>query len=380
MSATPWAQFDQYTGNINFANPYQGHAIPVPGAFAHPSTILAMDSTARPPYSQNWNFTLQRSLGKNYLLEAKYVGTKGTRLPRNIEANPAIYGPGATSGNADARRVYSGCAANSGVCQLATVALLTYGSNSTYHSGQLSLSHRYTNGISFNASYWYSKSLDYLSSINVNNSSGTGLVGENDLAQNPSNLRAEHGPSLFDARQRFVASGVWELPFGRNRRGLSKGLMDGWQLNAIWSANSGTPFTVYDSANVALQASSPPLSAYFASRPNVIGDPSAGPHTVEQWISRSSFQRLNPLTQAGQFGNAGRNISRGPGAIDLDLSLIKNIALRENIKLQLRAESFNLANHPNFSVPVADLASQNFGRLLSSGPARLTQIGLKVLF
>jgi len=380
VSAAPWAQFDQYTGNINFANPYSGHPTPVPGTFAHPSTILAMDSTARPPYSQNWNFTVQRSFSKDYLLEVKYVGTKGTRLPRNIEANPAIFGPGATSSNADARRIYAGCAANNGICQLATVALLTYGSNSTYQSAQISLAHRFSTGFSFNTSYWLSKSLDYLSSINVNNSSGTGLVGENDLAQNPFNLSAEHGPSLFDARHRFVASGTWQLPFGGNLRGVSKALVHGWQLNIIGTANSGTPFTVYDSANVSLQASSPPLSAYFASRPNLIGDPNAGSHTANQWIGRSSFVRLNPITQAGQFGNAGRNIARGPGAVNLDVSLVKDIPVRERLKLQLRAESFNIGNHPNFSVPVADLASQNFGRILSAGPARLTQFGMKVLF
>jgi len=380
VSAAPWAQFDQYTGKINFANPYLGHGTPVAGTFAHPSTILAMDSTARPPYSQNWNLTIQRSFRKDYLLEVKYVGTKGTRLPRNVEDNPAIYGPHATSGNADSRRLYAGCAANKGVCQLATVALLTYGSNSTYEAGQISLSHRYSNGLSFNTSYWFSKSLDYLSSINVNNSSGTGLVGENDLAQNPFNLRAEHGPSLFDAKNRFVASGTWKLPWGHSLHGFSGALLDGWQVNVIGSANSGTPFTVYDSANVALQASSPPLSSYFASRPDLIGNPNAGSHTVEQWISPSSFLRLNPITQAWQFGNAGRNIARGPGGTDVDASLVKDIALREHATLQFRAESFNLANHANFSVPVADLASQNFGRILSSAPARLTQFGLKVLF
>ena len=380
VSAAPWAQFDQYTGKINFADPYLGHLTPVAGTFAHPSTILAMDSTARPPYSQNWNFTIQRSFAKDYVLEAKYIGTKGTRLPRNIEDDPAIYGPGATSGNADRRRLYADCAPNNGPCQLATVALLTYGSNSTYEAAQLSLSHRLAQGFSFNTSYWFSKSLDYLSSINVNNSSGTGLVGENDLAQNPFDLRAEHGRSLFDARSRFVASGSWQIPFGTQLQGLRKDLFYGWQLNVIGSANSGTPFTVYDSANVSLQASSPPLSAFFASRPNLIGNPSAGPHTVNEWIGRSSYQRLNPITQAGQFGNAGRNIAQGPGAIDVDASAMKDIPIREHFTLQFRAEIFNIANHPNFSVPVADLASPNFGRILSAGPARLTQFGLKLLF
>ncbi len=380
VSAAPWAQFDQFTGNINFASPYTGHPLPVPGTFANPSTILAMDSTARPPYAQDWNVSVERAFHKDYLLEVRYVATKGTRLPRNVEADPAVYGPGATSANADRRRIYADCAPNNGPCRLATVAFLTYGSNSTYESGQISLSHRYAAGFTFNVSYWFSKSLDYLSSININNSSGLGLAGENDLAQNPFDLRAEHGPSLFDATHRFVASGTWELPFARRSSGVTALLFRGWQANTIASANSGTPFTVFDSTNVSLQASSPPLSAYFASRPDVIGNPNAGPHTVEQWISASSFLRLNPKTQAGQFGNAGRNIARGPGASDVDVSLMKNFRMTERTSLQFRAESFNVANHPNFAIPIADLASPNFGRILSAGPSRLTQLALKVLF
>ena len=96
VSAAPWAQFDQFTGNINFASPYTGHPLPVPGTFANPSTILAMDSTARPPYAQDWNVSVERAFHKDYLLEVRYVATKGTRLPRNVEADPAVYGPGAT--------------------------------------------------------------------------------------------------------------------------------------------------------------------------------------------------------------------------------------------------------------------------------------------
>jgi hypothetical protein len=206
------------------------------------------------------------------------------------------------------------------------------------------------------------------------------LAGENDLAQNPFNLAAEHGASLFDATHRFVASGVWEVPLARNATGITRALLQGWQVNAIASANSGTPFTVYDSTNVALQASSPPLSAYFASRPDLIGNPNQGPRTPSQWISRTPFLRLNPITQAGQFGNAGRNIARGPGFGNVDASLMKHFVISERATLQFRAESFNIANHANFGVPIADLASPNFGRILSAGPARLTQIALKVLF
>ena len=206
--------------------------------------------------------SIQRSLWRDYLLEARYVGTKGTHLPRNIEANPAIYGPGATAQNADARRAYANCRPD-GSCDFTHVALLSYITNSTYHAAQLSLSKRYAAGLAFNTSYWFSKTLDYLSSINMGGAAARPLSGENDMAQNPFNLRAEHGPSLFDAKHRFVASGTWELPFGNDLRGLARTLLQGWQTNGIATISSGTPFTVYDSANVSMQGSHPPVSGFF---------------------------------------------------------------------------------------------------------------------
>ena len=112
----------------------------------------------------------------------------------------------------------------------------------------------------------------------------------------------------------------------------------------------------------------------------MIADPNQGPRTVEEWVSRSAFRRLNPISEAGRFGNAGRNIGRGPGFGNLDLSLIKDIALTESTRLQIRAEAFNLTNHPNFTVPVNDLASPQFGRLLLAGPSRLIQFGAKLVF
>jgi hypothetical protein len=380
VSSLPWAQFVQITPpKLNFSAPYSDVAIPAPNTFVKPSTPFVMDTHARPTNAQDWNFSVQREIHRSYVLEARYVGTKGTHLPRNIDANPAVYGPGATAQNADHRRIHANCPA-SGPCTYATIAELTYGQNSTYHAGQLSLSRQIEHGFGFNVSYWYSKTLDYLSSMNLQGSSAKALGGENDLAQNPFDLKAEHGPSLFDARHRFVASGLWELPFAHGKTGVSGELLDGWQLNVIAIANSATPFTVYDSANVSLQASAPPISGYFASRPDVAGNPNRGPHTVDQWIDPANFQRLNPSTQAGQFGNAGRNIARGPASADVDLSVMKNFRVGERVNLQFRAESFNVANHANFGLPIADIASTNFGRILSAGPPRLTQFALKTIF
>ena len=381
ISSLPAAQFNQFSGaGLNFANPYSGHSYPAPNTFVSPSTVFAIDPTARAPYSQNWNFGIQRSLFGRYVAEVRYVGSKGTHLPRNIEANPAVYRPGATAQNADQRRVYAGCPANGGPCTFSTVAELADITNSTYEAGQASLSRRYASGLGFNVSYWYSKSLDYLSSMNLAGASSQPLAGANDLAQNPFDLAAEHGPSLFDARHRLVASGSWEPRISRAAPSPVRAVFGGWQLNAIASHNSATPFTVYDSTNVSLQANSPPISGYPASRPNLIGDPNSGPHTVQEWLSPSAFQRLNPVTQAGQFGNAGRDIARGPAFTDLDASLMRNFKLTEAVRLQFRAESFNVANHPNFGLPVADLNSPIFGQILSAASPRLMQFALKLSY
>jgi hypothetical protein len=97
-------------------------------------------------------------------------------------------------------------------------------------------------------------------------------------------------------------------------------------------------------------------------------------------VSRSAFQRLDPNTQAGQFGNEGRNVVRGPGIANVDLSLLKTVPLAERMRLQFRAECFNIANHANFGLPDNDIASPTFGQVLESGPPRLIQFGLKLMF
>jgi hypothetical protein len=176
-----------------------------------------------------------------------------------------------------------------------------------------------------------------------------------------------------------VASASWEPP-APGGPAVLRALLEDWQINLIATHNSGTPFTVSDSTNVSLQANSPPISGFAASRPDLVGDPNAGPHTVEAWISRDAFKRLDPQTQAGQFGNAGRNIARAPGSTNIDLSLVRNISFSGAARLQLRVESFNVLNHPNFGLPVADLNSPNFGRIFSAGPPRLMQFAAKIMF
>jgi hypothetical protein len=382
ISAVPYLQAVQLSPPaLNYTNPWGATGVPFrPGYFPKPLTLLTEDAAGRPPYSQNWNLSVQQALPFGMLAEARYVGTKGTRIPRFIEANPAVYTPANASQSVDSRRIYAGCAAGGGPCDFASAGLVTYVTNSTYHAFQTTLSRRFSQGMTFSTSYWFSKILDYVSSMNVAGSAPRLVSGENDIAQNPFDLRAEHGPSLFDAKHRWTASATWELPIARTAHGAYRAVLGGWQLNAIATVSSGTPFTVYDTRNVAQQGSHPEITGFAGSRPDLVANPDLGNRTVDQWVSRSSFRRLDAVLEAGRFGNAGRNIARAPGQGILDVSVFKNWNISERVRAQLRIEAFNVTNHANFGVPVNDLVSPNFGRILEAGPPRVFQAGLKFLF
>jgi hypothetical protein len=382
VSALPWTEAYQMAGpGFSMANPYGGQPPPFASQqFVQPATILTVQQGMLPPYSQNWNLSIERVIAKDYLLDVRYVGNKGTHLPRFIEANPSIYGPGATAENTEQRREYADCN-SAGVCDYGSVGLIADDSSSTYHSLQIAFSRQFSRNLSFLASYWFSKSLDYISSLNVSGSAPTLVAGENDLAQNPFDLAAEHGPSLFDARNRFLFSGSYKLPVWRGASPAAAFILNGWQLNTITSISSGTPFTVYDSANVSLEGSAPEISGFYSSRPDLISNPNVDqPHTPNEWVSRAPFLQLNPVTQAGQFGNEGRNVVRGPGIESVDLSLFKDFRVSESSRIQFRAECFNSLNHPNFGLPENDLESPAFGQILQAGPPRLMQLALKYVF
>jgi hypothetical protein len=382
VSALPWTQAYQLPGpGFNIANPYGGGPTPFGlNTFVAPATILTVESGMKPPYSQNWNFVVERTVAKDYLLDIRYVGNKGTHLPRFIEANPSVFGPGVNSNNNNQIRRYTTCN-TAGVCNYGSVGLLADNSSSTYHAFQAAFSRQFATGLHFTASYWFSKSLDGISTLNVAGSAPSLVAGENDLAQDPNNLAAEHGPSLFDSRHRFVLSGSYPIP---EMKGSSKALnfiVNGWQINAIATFSTGTPFTVYDSTNVALQGSAPEITGFYSSRPDLIADPNTNqPHTASQWMTRAPFHQLDPTTQAGQFGSEGRNVVRGPGIQNIDFSLFRNFSTGESSRIQFRAECFNLLNHANFGLPENDLNSPAFGQILQSAPPRLLQLALKFVF
>jgi hypothetical protein len=380
---TPQVSFPDFQSPFGGANPFAG------SGFAQPMTLLTLSPNLRLPYAQDWNLNIERSFGSNWLLEVGYVGTKGTKLPRFIEGNPAAFVPGETNGqpnstedNVNNRRLYSGCnlSPSSPPCNFASVGLIAGIADSTYNGLQMSLKKRFSQGLSFLASYTFSKTLDDVSSFNITGSASQSVAGENDLAQDPFDLAAEHGRSMFDARNRFVLSYQWQVPFWTHPQTWYQHALGDWQLNGITTFMSGTPFTVYGDNDVSLQGSAPEISGFSSNRPDLVGNPNTGPRTPQEWFNTAAFQQLNPTTQAGQFGNEGRNVVQGPGLQNWDFSGFKMFPITESKSLQFRAEFFNVFNHANFRLPNNDISSPDFGKITEALAGRQVQLALKFYF
>ena len=395
ISAPPYLQTAQISSPPpNFADPFNGNP-PAPGTFATPLTNLTLAPNLSLPYSQDWDLNIQHSFGPDLLLEVGYVGTKGTKLPRFIEGNPAIYVPGidpttgqaiSNTNNADQRRLYSGCtlADDPKTCIFSSTGLIAGIANSSYNALEASLHKRFSHGMAFLVSYTFSKTIDDASSFNMTGSASKPVAGENDLAQDPFNLAAERGRSLFDSRQRLVLSYQWAIPLWQRPHGWYQHILGAWQLNGIATVMTGTPFTVFDSTDVSEQGGAPEISGFSANRPNLVPgqNPNAGPKTPGAWLNRAAFQQItpNPLSPVQQFGTAGRNIAQGPGYADWDFSAFKNFLITEGKEFQFRAEFFNFLNHTNFRLPDSDISSPTFNQILAAQPPRLIQLALKFQF
>jgi predicted heme/steroid binding protein len=383
ISAPPYLQTPQVS-TPNFADPFNGQN-PFNGTFSQDMTLLVLDPHLRLPYAQDWNLNIERALGGNWLLEVGYIGTKGTKLPRFIEANPAVYIPGeSTQNNADQRRLYSGCTVTGTTpCIYSSVGEIAGIADSSYNALQVSLKKRFAHGFSMLTSYTFSKDLDDVSSFNITGSAAQSVAGENDLAQNPFDVKSEWGRSMFDARHRLVVSYQWNLPWFQHAQNWYGHVLGGWQVNGITTLMSNTPFTVYDSSNPSLQGSAPEISGFYSSRPNIVGNPNTGScpgggavRTPQCWFNTGSFQHA----AIGQFGDVGRNTMDGPAFQQWDFSAIKTIPIHESMNLQFRAEIFNIFNNVNFELPNNDINSPGFGQIEAAQPGRIVQLALKFLF
>lgn len=299
-------------------------------------------------YLTSWNVNAQHELRRNLVLALGYFGSQGTNLITRRNINQPING----------MRPYPTLSPSSPILPGATVGNITQGESSgksSYNALWVSLNQRLKSGLQFNSYYTWSKSLDY------NSLSSQGVV-----AQNSYDLRADRGPSDFDARHRLVISGLYELPFAGNQ------LIEGWQLAAIFQAQSGNPVNI-------ITSNSTINGVPNTIRPNVTG-PITTIGTVERWFDTSVF------TPVAGFGNLGRNVVIGPSYINTDFSVIKNTRLGDSMRLQFRAEFFDVFNHANFGQPGNLVGSPSFGRIINtrfptgeSGSSRQIQFALKLL-
>src|SRR5262245_51448384 len=359
-------------GTRTIQNILQQAAAPVP------PLALTVAPDIRDAYLQHWNLGVQYELQSGWVLDVAYTGSKGTHLLSQRDLNQPRPGPGPRPYPAfgSFRHIESNAASN-------------------YNAMQARSEWRFRHGLAFVTSYTWSKAIDNSSALVV-------ALAEPAFPQDSYDTRAERSLATFHTAHRLSVSETYELPFGRSLNGRKLGtVLGGWQVGGIVTLQSGRPFTV----NRALPQSATSADFGVFDRPDAIADPfQPGPvavhpdpachatmssggraadrvHTPAAWFNPCAFAA--PST--ARFGTAGRNSVSGPPFKNFDLLVAKNICLAEKHSLQLRAEFFNVFNHPNFDIPDRIFDSPTFVAVLSSNafgtkPPRLMQLVVKYSF
>jgi hypothetical protein len=384
-------------------------------AFSVPTNLQGLrgvDTDFHTPYMQHWSLNLQHQLQKKTVVTVGYYGSKGTHLiglteindlppgkalnslcavntayigqtpaPTLVTCQPAGYtfrnsgATGATVGNPNAPasdhlildqlRPYKG---------YRSIALVQPRYISNYHSLQFSAERRFTGSSQIKAAYTWSKNL-------TNNPSD-----RSNSPQNPYDIRIEYQRASLDRRHVFNVNYIYELPFFKSQNGFTGKVLGGWQFSGIAVYNSGLPFTAttsnFDAAGLAL------INANPTARPNLLCNPNENaPHTREQWFNTACFQP-NPSNSAvgvsNTVGNAQRGVINGPPTTRFDFTTSKNLRFGESVRVQLRAEVFNILNHTNFRALSTNVTTTTgatpFGFVTSFRDPRTMQFGAKISF
>jgi hypothetical protein len=288
-----------------------------------------------------------------------YVGKLEHGLLRMTQTNPAVYGPGATLANTDARRpLMPGT--------YASMRLICTCSPATYHSMQASLSKNYSSGLTFKLAYTWGKLLDQYSATNLGQ-----------FPQNPANPAGDRARSDFDRRSVFSGSIVYQIPFDKNANVVLRHVFSNWSVDSLIQMSSGLPFNVITGRDAS-------LTGVGYDRPNVVGTPYRASYAnqadkLSQFFNKNAYVANNP----GQYGNSGRNPLSGPGLQNVNLSLIRSFPIGESDgKLQFRSEFFNALNHANFGQPDGNFNnfSTSFARITSASDPRIMQFALRYQF
>ena len=338
----------------------------------------------KPGYMQQWNFTLQFEPRQNWLVEGAYVGSKGTHVltvqSRNLDQlDPAYFALGNGLLQSVANPFFGMIATGplSGPTVPRQQLLRPYPQynsvfggwsslgNSIYHAFALKIEKRFSQGFSLLAAYTISKTID--AAVGNGGSVRPGGVTDSGVI-NWYNLRADRSKGVEDVPQRLVLTALWQLPWAKHGPAVERFLLGGWQLNAISTLESGRTIA---------------LMAGGGNRPNVVAgqSPNSGDRSLAQWFNTAAYSVPAPFS----FGNASRTIPNvmSDGVKNLDFSLFKDFSVTEKVKLQFRAEAFNLTNTPVFDTPGYDVQSRTFGVVTAtafSPKPRELQLALKLTF
>jgi hypothetical protein len=358
-----------FTGSVAFVNnqaDFTGarrlaQGFPLPQTTLYPTEgaqLFSIETEFALPYTQQWNFGIQRQLRSDLLFSSNYVGTKGTSLLLSPNINQPRPGPTAVA----ARRPYP---------RFNNIREVASAGSSTYHSLQLTVERRMRAGLSALTSYTWAHSID----------NGNFIADR----QNLYDLRSERGNSDTDLRHRLVVSYTWELPFGRGRKWLSgmgragQTVIGGWQANGIFSVYGGLPFTVTTAINT--------LNGSGTQRADRLrqGSLPRAERSPQRYFDVAAFAVPAQFT----FGNSGVGILNGPGTTQFDQSFFKAVSLGSEgrYSLQFRGELFNLFNTPQFNNPATAIGNPTAGQITTAGSkatfqrtSRQVQFALKLYF
>ncbi|MBI4470724.1 MAG: TonB-dependent receptor [Acidobacteria bacterium] len=367
---------------------------------ATPLSII--DPHFRDPYVQRWNVTLQRELDRDTAIELSYVGSKGTHLARARTPNlgPFIDEPALANGN-----FFGRARPNPG---LGAVTVQESSASSVYHAAQLQVQRRLSRSLGFQVAYTYSQSVDDVSSNVVDAGAGGSI-----FPQNSFDYSSERGLSAFHTRHRVAINYVYDLPIGPgqylwgNVSGMAARLTSGWSVSGITVFQTGFPLTF-------LSGEDTNADGVFNDRPLLVGDlaglrPSGGSGDVTQYFGNPAGILTGLFTGPQGVGSpffdptrppalyvknlirpldpnllVGRGSFTGPGRNSFDFALRKVTLLgrsKESVRLEFRAEFYNLFNHTNFADPDTKLTSPQFGQITATSiPARQVQFALKLGF
>ncbi len=332
--------------------------IPSNGILAAPlsSSYNVVNPQYKDPYVMSYNVTLERDMGKGWVADFAYVGNLGRHIPGYYNINAGLIAGAGASGQPEYVAFK----------RTATTNIMGKGTNSSYNGLQLRATHRFQNGLSWTSGFAWQKSLGYVST-------GGGL-GSFNFYLDP---QRDYSRLNWDRRITYVQSLIYALPFGAKQRFLQQGpaawALGGWQFSTVLNADTGTPLF--------LTASGSSLNAPGNTQvPNQVkpfhklGAIGAG----RPWFDTTAFTQ--PTVAA--YGNTPKNAYSGPGLLTLDGSLFRTIPLHESIALQLRADAFNMLNHPNFANPTVSLTSTSFGQVTSTAGSspRVLQFAATVSF